>query len=291
MSDPGRADKEPSRRLAEINRAITTSLNFDDVLDLIVENAAQFVSAKVCLLLLVDGDQMLQIRASRGVDSSLVKEFSGRMEEDVLDLLRKSLMIGPEEQLVSVPVIDQQSLNGLLILVREQAISAEEGWQLSALADQAAIALRNARLYEMELAEAVRARDASAIAQRRLAAIIESSDDAIISKDLQGIINSWNRGAERLFGYEETEVIGKPINILIPHDRQDEESLILKRVRSGERIEHFETVRVHKDGHLIEISLGVSPWFRISRCRRWTVMNCYAACANCRTWTMCRSWP
>jgi PAS domain S-box-containing protein len=253
------ADKGPSGRLAEINRAITTSLNFDEVLDLIVENAARLVDAKVCLLLLVDREEKLRIRAARGVDSSVVKEFSGRMEEDVLNELQQALMIGPDEHLVSVAVIDKQSLNGLLVIVRDQPISAEERWQLSALADQAAIALRNARLYEMELAEAVRARDLSLTAQRRLAAIIESSDDAIVSKDLNGIITSWNQGAQRLFGYEEAEVIGQPINILIPHERQEEESLILQRIRRGERIEHFETVRVHKDGHSIDISLMISP--------------------------------
>ena len=258
MSEPGLADKGPSRRLAEINRAITTSLNFDEVLDLIVENAGQLVDAKVCLLLLMDREK-LRIRAARGVDSGVVETFSGRMEEDVLNQLQQALTIGRDEHLVSVPVIDKQSLNGLLVIVREQPISADERWQLSALADQAAIALRNARLYEMELAEAVRARDVSVTAQQRLAAIIESSDDAIVSKDLNGIITSWNNGAQRLFGYEEAEVIGKPITILIPDERHDEESLILGRVRRGQRIEHFETVRLHKDGHPIDISLVISP--------------------------------
>ena len=259
MSKPGPVEKGASGRLAEINRAITTSLNFDEVLDLIVENAGQLVDAKVCLLLLMDREDRLRIRAARGVDPNVVKDFLGRMEEDVLNQLRQALTIGADEHLVSVPVIDKQSLNGLLVVVREQPISAEERLQLSALADQAAIALRNARLYEMELAEAVRARDVSATAQQRLAAIIESSDDAIVSKDLNGIITSWNSGAQRLFGYEEAEVIGKPITILIPSERQDEESLILGRIRRGERIEHFETVRLHKDGHPIDISLVISP--------------------------------
>lgn len=259
MSEPGFVDKGPSRRLAEINRAITTSLNFDEVLDLIVENGAQLVDAKVCLLLLMDREEKLRIRAARGVDPAVVEEFSGRMEEDVLNQLQRALTIGADEHLVSVPVIDKQSLNGLLVIVREQPISADERWQLSALADQAAIALGNARLYEMELAEAMRARDVSVTAQQRLAAIIESSDDAIVSKDLNGIVTSWNNGAQRLFGYEEAEVVGKSITILIPDERQDEESLILGRVRRGERIEHFETVRRHKDGHFMDISLVISP--------------------------------
>jgi PAS domain S-box-containing protein len=92
-----------------------------------------------------------------------------------------------------------------------------------------------------------------------LAAIVESSDDAIISKDLSGIIMSWNSGAQRIFGYGAEEVIGKPVTILIPPDRVDEEPDILARIRAGERIEHYETVRRRKDGTLVDISLSVSP--------------------------------
>jgi PAS domain S-box-containing protein len=99
---------------------------------------------------------------------------------------------------------------------------------------------------------------AEEIAQR-LASIIESSDDAIISKDLNGIITSWNKGAERLFGYTAEEAVGKPVTILIPPTRQDEESAILEHIRRGERVDHYETVRQGKDGSLVEISLTVSP--------------------------------
>jgi PAS domain S-box-containing protein len=96
-------------------------------------------------------------------------------------------------------------------------------------------------------------------ASRFLAAIVESSDDAIITKDLNGRITSWNQGAERLFGYTAGEVIGKPISLLIPFERLNEEPGILGRVRKGERIDHYETVRRRKDGTLVEISLTVSP--------------------------------
>jgi PAS domain S-box-containing protein len=94
---------------------------------------------------------------------------------------------------------------------------------------------------------------------RWLALIVESSDDAIISKNLDGIITSWNRGAERIFGYSAKEAIGEPVTIVIPHDRQDEERVILTRIRRGERIDHFETVRQRKHGSLIVVSLTVSP--------------------------------
>ena len=100
---------------------------------------------------------------------------------------------------------------------------------------------------------------ASAQQLRYLGAIVESSDDAIVSKNLDGIITSWNRGAERVFGYTAEEAIGRPITIVIPADRQSEEREILTRIGRGERIEHFETVRQRKHGGLIIVSLTVSP--------------------------------
>ena len=92
-----------------------------------------------------------------------------------------------------------------------------------------------------------------------LAAVVDSSDDAIVTKTLDGIITSWNRGAEQLFGYTAAEAIGRPIFLIIPDDRTAEEHDVLARLRRGERIEHFETVRQAKDGRRIPISLTVSP--------------------------------
>jgi len=94
---------------------------------------------------------------------------------------------------------------------------------------------------------------------RSLAGIVESSDDAIVSKNLDGVIATWNSGAERMFGYSAGEAIGHPITIVIPKDRLHEEHEILTRVRRGERVDHFETVRQRKDGSLVNISLSVSP--------------------------------
>jgi PAS domain S-box-containing protein len=94
---------------------------------------------------------------------------------------------------------------------------------------------------------------------RWLASIVESSDDAVVSKNLDGIITSWNKGAERVFGYSASEAIGQPITLVIPEDRQSEEREILTRIRRGERIDHFETVRQRKNGSLIVVSLTVSP--------------------------------
>jgi len=92
-----------------------------------------------------------------------------------------------------------------------------------------------------------------------LGAIVDSSDDAIISKDLNGIITSWNKSAERVFGYTEAEAIGQPVTILIPPDRLDEEVDIIGRLKQGERVDHFETIRRCKDGTLLDLSLTISP--------------------------------
>ena len=94
---------------------------------------------------------------------------------------------------------------------------------------------------------------------RHLARVVESSDDAIVSKTLEGIITSWNRAAERMFGYAAAEIVGQSIRTIIPEDRQSEEDMVLARIRSGGSISHFETLRRRKDGTLIPISLTVSP--------------------------------
>lgn len=96
-------------------------------------------------------------------------------------------------------------------------------------------------------------------AARFLAAIIESSSDAIVSKSLDGIIQSWNRGAESVFGYTAEQAVGKPITLIIPEDMRDEERMILNRIRAGECVDHYETTRVRNDGRRIQVSLTVSP--------------------------------
>jgi PAS domain S-box-containing protein len=102
-------------------------------------------------------------------------------------------------------------------------------------------------------------RKAAEVLSSRLAAIVQCSDDAIIAKDLNGIVTSWNSSAQRIFGYAEEEVLGKPIALIIPPDLQAEEKQILQRLRSGERIDHFETVRVAKGGQRVLVSLTISP--------------------------------
>jgi PAS domain S-box-containing protein len=115
------------------------------------------------------------------------------------------------------------------------------------------------RKYRVRIQEDITERKRAEVAQAYLAAIVDSSDDAIIGKTPQGIITSWNQGAERLFGYTAAEIIGLPINTLIPHDRQEEEVEILQRLGRGERVDHFETVRLRKGGTAVDVSITISP--------------------------------
>lgn len=114
---------------------------------------------------------------------------------------------------------------------------------------------QKAHSLEVEIAE----RKAAEKALQRMAAIVESSNDAILSKDLEGIITSWNPAAERLFGYKAAEVIGQPVTLLFPADRQEEFAQIMERIRRGERVDHYETLRQRKDGTLLNVSVTVSP--------------------------------
>src|SRR4030095_13616493 len=145
-------------RLAAINRAITTSLNFNEALRLIVDNATELFSSDNSLVLLAETSGMLRVRAAHAGDE-ITSQFAGPMEESVIRDLAKQLKLDPAKELVTVPIVAQGSLNGFLAIVRDSELNAEEQWQLSALADQAAIALNNARLHEFQTGEAIRQRD------------------------------------------------------------------------------------------------------------------------------------
>jgi PAS domain S-box-containing protein len=134
----------------------------------------------------------------------------------------------------------------------------ERPTRVAALVSAVRTALR-ARQRQYQIRDHLVERERDMQAQTLLAAIVESSDDAIISKTLEGRIRTWNAGAERIFGYTAAEAIGQPIMMLIPPDRHAEEPVLLARLSQGERIDHFETVRVTKDGRRIDVSLTVSP--------------------------------
>lgn len=160
-----------------------------------------------------------------------------------------------EESAMAIALREQRSIKGQEVLAERS-----DGTRVALLAHSTPLYDEAGRFSgTVNMLVDISAQKSAALASQRLSAIVESSDDAILSKDINGIITSWNRGAERLFGYGEAEVIGKPVTILIPPDRQNEEPEILGRIRRGERIDHYETVRQKKDGSLVHISLSVSP--------------------------------
>jgi len=167
----------------------------------------------------------------------------------------------PVVSYLAVPVISSTGeVHGGLFFGHDEpgVFTSDSEAIIEAVAAHAAIALDNERLLRTVRTENERWR-ATELAGNRLAAIVETSGDAILTKDLNGIITSWNQGATDLFGYVAEEAIGRSVTMLIPADRRDEEPSILARIRAGERIEHYETVRRHKNGTLIDISLSVSP--------------------------------
>lgn len=150
--------------------------------------------------------------------------------------------------------------NGREYQGQEIVIERQDGVRLTALAHAKPLRDEAGRVIgAVNVVIDITGRKRAEESQAYLAAIVESSDQAIISKSLDGVIQSWNAGAERLFGYTAEEVIGKPVTIVIPLDRRHEEDDILSRLRRGERIEHYETVRRTKDGRLIDVSLTISP--------------------------------
>jgi PAS domain S-box-containing protein len=167
----------------------------------------------------------------------------------------------PVRSYLAVPVVSRSGevLGGLFYgHSRPGAFTADIEDVEVALAAQAAVAIDNVRLNDALRREVETHRQAREASQR-LAAIVESSDDAIISKSLDGTIRTWNEAAERLFGYSAKEAIGQPVTMLFPPDHINEEVEIISRIKRGEQVEHYETVRRRKDGSLIDLSLTISP--------------------------------
>lgn len=155
---------------------------------------------------------------------------------------------------------DLSEISEIQRLARQAGIGFERLWEIAR--KEPAVPQRRLMVYGellQVLGDALLGENYRTRQYERAAAIVNSSDDAIISKDLYGVITSWNPGAERLFGYTAEEVVGRSVSILFPTERLDEEPHILQRIRNGERIDHYETVRRCKDGTLRDISLTVSP--------------------------------
>jgi PAS domain S-box-containing protein len=153
----------------------------------------------------------------------------------------------PVVSYLAVPVMSHSGevLGGLFFAHDQPGVFTQEAEDtIAGIAAHAAIAIDNARLFQ---------------AEKRLASIVETSQDAILTTSLEGVITSWNSGAERIFGYTSSEMIGQPITVLVPKDRHDEEPAIVQRVSRGEHVDHYETVRQRKDGLRIDVALSVSP--------------------------------
>lgn len=204
-----------------------------------------------------DGILILDAETGQVVDANpFMKDLLGYSQEEFLG--KKLWEIGPFKR-VSASKIAFAKLQ-LKDRLRYEALLLEtkDGRQVEVEFITNAYLVDQKRLIQCNIRD-ITERKSAALASLRLAAIIESSDDAIIGKDLNSIVNSWNYGAEKVFGYTAREMIGQSILRLIPSDRQHEEELILSKIKRGESILHFETLRQTKEGQLIDVSVTVSP--------------------------------
>ncbi|PZR77561.1 MAG: hypothetical protein DLM52_04195, partial [Chthoniobacterales bacterium] len=241
--------------------------------DMLTESAQQFAAEKQKAL--AASEQTSQAILDSALDCIIVMGEDGRVREwnpaaEQLFGHKRSKVIGQElAELIIPPELRVRHRQGLA-----HYLATGEGPLLGRRIEVPALRADGSRLF-VELAIAthriddqwgftaylrdITARKAGEEARQRLAAIVESSDEAIISKDLNGTITTWNNGAQQLFGYTADEIIGEHITTLIPEQRQSEEPGILEQIRRGERIEHYETIRRRKDGSHFNISITVSP--------------------------------
>jgi PAS domain S-box-containing protein len=221
-----------------------------------------------------DGERTRQMLTTAGLDCTVcknVEELCREIERGAgLALLTEEVVVADRTGCIKKALGNQPAWSDfpLVVLARQgqgsllrestNATLVERPVKVRSLLSVVRAALRSRRhqyAIRNHLVDRMQAQEDKA----RLAAIVESSDDAIISKSLDGIIQSWNAGAQHLFGYTPEEAIGRSITMIIPPERQDEERLILERLRRGGRVDHFETERVAKDGRRIDISLTISP--------------------------------
>jgi PAS domain S-box-containing protein len=234
-----------------------------DVLEPQVRTALEFAESIVAKRRKVGayagGSDALEIE--RFIDA--VRATTGDMHAEETRLLsQRTQRAAAEQRLARIIAIVGAFLKvgswilAFLVILREIGISARAQSQLNTLNTELEqrVKERTASL-QSEIADRRRAQEIA----EHLASVVESSDDAIIRKTLDGTITAWNRGAEKVFGYSSAEAVGKPIALLLPPDRAEEESGILARIRCGESIHHFETVRVRKDGKKIDVSVTISP--------------------------------
>jgi PAS domain S-box-containing protein len=250
--------------LHQLTALLQCATSVEDVCSAAIDAMFRALRCPRAAVLLFDANGVMRFVSARGLSPDYMKAVEGHSPwkadtrdaqpiciddvhcSDLPDELKQTVVREGIGALAFVPLQQGDHLFGKFMVYYDQPNSFTP--------TQVQMALTVARHVAFSL-ESLRAERAA----RHLAAIVESSDDAIVSKDLDATITSWNRGAELLFGFTAEEAVGNSITIVIPPDRLDEEPAILKRIRAGERIEHFETVRQRKDGSLVDISLTISP--------------------------------
>jgi PAS domain S-box-containing protein len=276
-----RADREQRTRAAYAT-AVSTGL-ITDTLGLVAVGAFVWLvnrsaaARQHAAALVREQRQWLQVTLSSIGDAVIATDIDGRVvflnpvaaaltgwsqEEAVQQPLDKVFRIFNEDTRLPVesPVHKVLRDGTVAGMANHTVLIARDGWERPIDDSAAPIRDNEGHIHGVVLIfRDVTERRRAADIQRRLAAIVESSDDAIVGKSLDGLITSWNEGAERLYGYAADEIIGRPFSVLIPPDRPKEVAATVARLRRGERAEHFETVRRRKDGRLIDVAVSYSP--------------------------------
>jgi PAS domain S-box-containing protein len=255
---------------SQLIHAITRTDNLDVICEAALDALEAGIGVHRAAILFFDRDGTMRFKAWRGLSENYRKAVEGHTPWSAGEKNAQPIVVpdltGDDSLSAHLPAFQQEGIAALAFIPLEGADGVSGNFMLS-YAEPHVFSpeeLELAGLIATQVAFAVERADAHRIAHQSagaaqvLAAIVESSDDAILSKDLDGIIISWNRGAERMFGYSASEVVGQSITIIIPPDRLHEEPEVLARIRAGQSVE-METVRRKKDGSLIDISLKVSP--------------------------------
>ena len=255
---------ERFRTLYQLLAALSRANTLADVYDVALTSLLAATVADRAALLLFDDDGILRYKASKGLSAECQAAVAGRSPwargtrdarpvavpdvtlDDNLASYREMLLREGIGAIAFVPLSSDAGVFGQFALYYPEAhaCTADELEIANTIAAHVALAFERKRLE---------------IAGLHLAAIVESSEDAIVSKNLSGIVTSWNNGAERIFGYTAAEIVGQPVSILAAPDRLDEMPLILSKIKQGLRVEHYETRRRKKNGQIIDVALTVSP--------------------------------
>ncbi len=265
VADPVQTNgAERFRTLYQLLSALSKAGALEDVYEAALTSLLEATAADRAAILLFDDDGVIRFKASRGLSREYRAAVEGHSPWPRGTLDAHSIVV-PD-------VLIEQNLSNYGEVLRNEGIRALAFVPLAldgGVCGKFMLSYANPHectADELEIAEAIAAHVALATQHKRLeaaglhlAAIVENSDDAIISKDLNGLITSWNTGAERLFGYTAAEVVGKPVAILAAPDRLDEMPVILAKIRQGQRVNHYETRRRRKDGQILDVALTVSP--------------------------------